>query len=140
MPCGGHPGQTIANDNLVAWLFDPEVDSSTYLVKEVGGVCNNQVFRRKACFDEGADFCGVSEAFVKRNNLDNYVVDRGNFQVTFGNGQSESIPNRTIFLSIFVDEMTGFDYEFNIVMGVAWKRKMTPIIDWGTYSVYSTDE
>ncbi|OWZ08197.1 hypothetical protein PHMEG_00019294 [Phytophthora megakarya] len=45
--------------------------------------------------------------------------------------------------------MTGFDYELNvcflpndceIVMGVAWKRKMTPIIDWGTDSVYSTDE
>jgi len=158
------PGPETATDHLVSWVFDPGKESNAkyftgaagtdtdwrkYLVKEVASVYGNQIQRGSAFFDEGADFCGVSERFLQQNGLLGHVVDRGNFEVTFGNGQSESTPNRTISLSVFVDEMPSFDYDFNVcfipnecdfMIGVPWKRKMKPIIDWSTDRVYTTDD
>ncbi|EGZ18242.1 hypothetical protein PHYSODRAFT_499074 [Phytophthora sojae] len=153
-PTDGILGPDEANDNLDSWVFDPgktnnakyfventqvATDWSRNLIKEVGCVCNGELLTRgSAFFDEGADFCGVSEEFLRKNELIDFVVDKGTFEVTFGNGKTESIPNRTISLSIFVDEMSSFDFEFNVclipngcdlMMGVPWKRKMQPIID-----------
>ncbi|POM58760.1 Hypothetical protein PHPALM_36549 [Phytophthora palmivora] len=114
-PGDGVPGLQTANDHLVSWVFDPGKVSNAKYFSETS--CLNADWSKylgTAFFDEGADFCGVSEDFIARNGLQSYVVDRGKFQVTFGNGKGESIPNRTISLSIFVDEMTAFDYEFNV--------------------------
>ncbi|OWZ19945.1 LOW QUALITY PROTEIN: hypothetical protein PHMEG_0005721 [Phytophthora megakarya] len=137
-PGDGIPRPDPANDHLVWWVFDPgkAADSGQYIVKDVGCVGTNPILHGSAFVYEGTDYCGVCEAFLQRNGLlPRVIVD---FQVTFGNGQSKSILNRTISLSLFVDEMPAFDFEFNVcfipkecdfMMGVPWKRKMKPIID-----------
>ncbi|OWY99689.1 hypothetical protein PHMEG_00029269 [Phytophthora megakarya] len=109
-----------------------------YLIKNVSCVCDDEVQIAKTLFDEGADFCGISEGFVEKMNWNKYVSDDGLMQVTYSNGKTESIRNRTIELTVFVENIPGYSTSFQLchipnerelMLGVPWKRACKPVID-----------
>ncbi|EGZ17236.1 hypothetical protein PHYSODRAFT_457905, partial [Phytophthora sojae] len=103
-----------------------------YLIKDTVCVRGDQQHPCRTFFDEGADFCGVSEAFVRKHNL-----------------EQAQVPNRVVPLTIVVDNIEPFVFDFklcyvpnkcDLMLGVPWKRAMVPIIDWETDRIYSKDQ
>lgn len=149
--------------NQQNWIFDPgklansvyfrknahsSHHAEQYLIKEVRCSYQQQSEMAKAFSDEGADFCGVSEAFIKQRGWQDAVVDRGAMEVTYANGKTETVRQRSISLTIGVEELPAFEYDFHLchipngcdlMMGVPWKRIARPIIDWGTDRIYTKE-
>ncbi|OWZ08123.1 hypothetical protein PHMEG_00019382 [Phytophthora megakarya] len=147
----GVPGPAGANQNSQPRVFDPGKDGNRmyfqkrckhlkpakYLIKDT--VC---VWIKKRSTAAGR-FLTKAQIFVEA------VRDLGHFVVTYANGTTEQVPNRVIHLTIAVDNMEPFAFDFNIcyipnkcdvMLGVPWKRIMVPIIDWEADKIYSKQQ
>ncbi|OWZ06179.1 LOW QUALITY PROTEIN: hypothetical protein PHMEG_00021601 [Phytophthora megakarya] len=109
-----------------------------YLIKNVS---YDEVQIAKTFFDEGTDCCGISEEFVEKMDWNKYV--------TYANGKTEFIRNRTIELTVFVERIPGYSTSFQLchipnerelMLGVPWKRACKPVIDWATDRIFTQEE
>ncbi|KAF4141616.1 hypothetical protein GN958_ATG09194 [Phytophthora infestans] len=83
-----------------------------YLIKTVRCEKDTTSAAARTFFDEGADFCGISEEFVEQQGWMKGVVDHGAMQVTYASGKTESVRQQTIQLTVFVEELPAFEFEF----------------------------
>ncbi|GMG15284.1 unnamed protein product [Phytophthora fragariaefolia] len=119
-----------------------------YLIKTTRCENKTRPAPAKTFFDEGADFCGISEKFVEKHGWEDEVVDHGAMGVTYANGKTESVRQRTIRLTVFVEKLPAFEYDFYLcyipnecerMLGVPWKRLARPIIYWETDRILSKE-
>ncbi|POM64473.1 Hypothetical protein PHPALM_19985 [Phytophthora palmivora] len=101
-------------------------------------VRGDEVQAAKAFFDEGADFCGVSVEWVAEMKWNQHMKDLGSLEVIYANGDTESIRNQTIELTVFVYGIPGYTSDFQLchipnqcelMLGAPWKRTRKPAID-----------
>ncbi|EGZ13915.1 hypothetical protein PHYSODRAFT_452141, partial [Phytophthora sojae] len=104
-----------------------------YLIKTVRCEKNARSAPARTFFDEGADFCGISERFVESQGWMSDVVDHGAMEVTYANGKTESVPIKYEFYLCHIPN------KCELMLGVPWKRLARPIIDWETDRILSKE-